>query len=159
MYHMSNQRSVMAQWQSAWIEIEGLRVPSSLEALPCVSLSKRLFPLLSTGSTQEELSRHDWKIVDWDVKNQNNQTKHGNQPRLVGDCMFRLSRASTYCLHTQSMKQKKRNRRCLTPLDSWVCMFAGFALTWKSPLIWPWSWKTPGIWKKCLLSSNCPGIL
>ena len=24
---------------------------------------------------------------------------------------------------------------------------------------WPWSWKTPGIWKKCLLSWNCPGIL
>ena len=32
---------------------------------------KTLFPLLSTGSTQKELSRYDWKIVDWDVKNQN----------------------------------------------------------------------------------------
>ena len=28
----------------------------------------------STGSTQEELSLHNWKIVDWDVKNQIKQT-------------------------------------------------------------------------------------
>ena len=33
-----------------------------------------LYPLLSTGSTQEEPSPHDWKIVNWDVKNQNKQT-------------------------------------------------------------------------------------
>ena len=29
-----------------------------------MSLSKTLYPLLSTGSTEEDLSRHDW-----DVKN------------------------------------------------------------------------------------------
>ena len=41
----------------------------------CVeSLSKTLNPLLSTGSTQEDPSQHDWKTVYWDVKNQN-QTK------------------------------------------------------------------------------------
>ena len=39
-----------------------------------VSLSKTCYPLLSTGSTQEDLSRHDWTIVDWDVKNQIKQT-------------------------------------------------------------------------------------
>ena len=35
-----------------------------------VSLSKTLYPLLNTGSTQEDrkLSRHDCKIVDLDVK-------------------------------------------------------------------------------------------
>ena len=40
-----------------------------------VSFSKILYPLLSTGSTQEgrKLSRHDWKIVDCDVKHQNKQ--------------------------------------------------------------------------------------
>ena len=27
--------------------------------------------LLSTGLNQEDLSRYDWKIVDWDIKNQN----------------------------------------------------------------------------------------
>ena len=26
--------------------------------------------LFSTGSTQEDPSRHNWKIVDWDVKDQ-----------------------------------------------------------------------------------------
>ena len=38
-----------------------------------MSLSKTLYPLLSTGSAKEDLSRHDGKIVDWDVKNQNKQ--------------------------------------------------------------------------------------
>ena len=33
-----------------------------------VSLSKTLYPLLSTGSSQEDPSRHNRKIVDWDVK-------------------------------------------------------------------------------------------
>ena len=36
-----------------------------------VSLSKTLYPLLSTGSIQEDKSPHDWKIADWDVKYQN----------------------------------------------------------------------------------------
>ena len=40
-----------------------------------VSLSKAHLSLLSTGSTQEDPSRHNWKIVDWDVKNQIKQTK------------------------------------------------------------------------------------
>ena len=39
-----------------------------------MSLSKTLYTLLSTGSTQEDLAQHDLKTVDWDVKNQNNQT-------------------------------------------------------------------------------------
>ena len=34
-----------------------------------MSLSKTLYPLLSTGSTQEGM-----KKCDWDVKNQNKQT-------------------------------------------------------------------------------------
>ena len=29
----------------------------------------RIEALFNTGSTQEDLSRHNWKIVDWDVKN------------------------------------------------------------------------------------------
>ena len=39
-----------------------------------VFLSKTLYPLLCTGSTQEDPFRGDRKIVDWDVKNQNIQT-------------------------------------------------------------------------------------
>ena len=38
-----------------------------------MSISKTLYPLLRTGSTQEDRSGHDRKIVDWDVKNQNKQ--------------------------------------------------------------------------------------
>ena len=36
-----------------------------------MSLSKTLYPLLSTGSTLELPSQHDWNIVDWDIKTQN----------------------------------------------------------------------------------------
>ena len=35
-----------------------------------VLLSKTHLSLLSAGSTQEDPSRHNRKIVDWDVKNQ-----------------------------------------------------------------------------------------
>ena len=40
-----------------------------------VSLSKTHLSLHSTGSAQEDLSRHNCKIVDGDVKNQIKQTK------------------------------------------------------------------------------------
>ena len=40
-----------------------------------MSLNNTRFPLLSTGSTQEDLSQHGRKSVDWDVVNQNKQTK------------------------------------------------------------------------------------
>ena len=35
-----------------------------------MSSSKRLYPLLSTGLTQEDRKsfRHEWKIVDWNIK-------------------------------------------------------------------------------------------
>ena len=41
-----------------------------------VSLSKTHLSKLSNGSTQEDLSLYNWKIVDWDVKNQSKQTKN-----------------------------------------------------------------------------------
>ena len=53
-----------------------------------VSLSKTHLSLLSTGSTQEDPSRHNWKIVDWDVKNQIKQNK------LSSDRKLRLIRLS-----------------------------------------------------------------
>ena len=40
-----------------------------------MSLSKTHLSLLSTGSTQEDPSPHNWKSVDWDVNNQINQNK------------------------------------------------------------------------------------
>ena len=38
-----------------------------------VSLSKTLYLLFSTGSTQEATYQHDGNIVDWDFKNQTKQ--------------------------------------------------------------------------------------
>ena len=37
-----------------------------------LSLSKSLYLLFSTGSTQKDPSWHDWKIVDWEVKTKQN---------------------------------------------------------------------------------------
>ena len=47
------------------------------------AFSKTLYPLLSTGSTQEERKsfRHDWNVVDWDVKT-STQTSNENGVRL-----------------------------------------------------------------------------
>ena len=40
-----------------------------------VFFSKTSQPLFSIGSTQEDLSQHDWKIVDCNVKNQIEERK------------------------------------------------------------------------------------
>ena len=51
------------------IECEtGDRRVASLSLTAIVSLSKRLCPLLSTGSTHKDLTLHDFKIVGWDKK-------------------------------------------------------------------------------------------
>ena len=63
---------------------EGPEVWASSTSL-CFVLDQDTFILFSTGSTQEDQSRHNWKIVDWDVKNQNKQTKN-----VVPDLGFRL---------------------------------------------------------------------
>ena len=41
-----------------------------------VSLSKTHKSLLSSGSAQEDPSQSNWKIVDWDVKNEIKQTNN-----------------------------------------------------------------------------------
>ena len=63
------------------VECHGRGAVSCLTArgMTVVSMNKALYPLLSFCSTQEDLSRHDLKIVDWDVKN---QTKHTNKITL-----------------------------------------------------------------------------
>ena len=60
-----------------------------------MSLRKTLYPLLSIGSIQEDLYRHDCKIVDRDIKNQTkpklicldlfNQGIKGNRTEYVFD--------------------------------------------------------------------------
>ena len=52
-----------------------------------MSFSKTRYPLLSVGSTQETLSRHDWKFVDCDVKTQNKQNQLVESISNFKDCM------------------------------------------------------------------------
>ena len=47
---------------------------SSLTSVTALSLSKTQLCLLITGSNQEDPFRHNWKIVDWEIKNQIRQT-------------------------------------------------------------------------------------
>ena len=49
-----------------------------------MSLSKTLYSLLSTDSTQEGPSLRDRKIVDWDVKNQTKETNEKLITLLIG---------------------------------------------------------------------------
>ena len=58
-------------WGAGWlsVRIEGSQVRASLETLPCVLEQDTL-----SCSTQEDQSLHYWKIVDWDIKNQHEQT-------------------------------------------------------------------------------------
>ena len=51
-----------------------------------MSLSKTIYPLLGTGSIQDDPSRHDWKIVDWGVKNLNKQ----NQPAYFATAFMNI---------------------------------------------------------------------
>ena len=85
-----NSRNTVAQW-SAWPEIERLRVRASLEAL-----SKTLYPLISTGTTQEDPSRHDWKNVDWDIKN-SNQTNITSLDVINVIFILKIWISSMYC--------------------------------------------------------------
>ena len=58
-----------------WYRVASLRLTAA--GSPCVlslSVSETLYPLLSNGSTQEDLSQHGWKNVDWDISNQIKQT-------------------------------------------------------------------------------------
>ena len=56
-------------------------------ALCCV-LEQVTYPLLSTGSPQENQSRHDGKIVDWDVKNQPSKLL---SLKMNFDCLLKTS--------------------------------------------------------------------
>ena len=55
-----------------------------------VFLSKTLYPLLRAYSNQEDSSRHDWKIVDWDLKNQSDTDKKKPIELLDSDVIFEM---------------------------------------------------------------------
>ena len=46
-----------------------MQVRASPDLLPFVLEQDTLSSALSTGSTQKDLYRHAWEIVDWDIQN------------------------------------------------------------------------------------------
>ena len=56
------------------VEIEGLLVHPHPRY--CVNCVHELYPLLSTGSSNQETIKHDLKIVDRDLKHQYKQAYH-----------------------------------------------------------------------------------
>ena len=65
-----------ARWLSGRVSDSGARGPGfETYRRRVVSLSKTLYSRKYWLNTQEAMapSRHDWKIVDWDVKPQHNQ--------------------------------------------------------------------------------------
>ena len=65
-------------WDCSGSVVEGLTrdqraVGSSLTGVTALcSWARHINPCYSTDSTQVDLSQHNWKIVEWDVKNQTN---------------------------------------------------------------------------------------
>ena len=71
--------------------------------------SKTLYALLSIGSTQEDSSRYDWKIVDLDVKNQNEQNWYAIRADTDHTASERVawSGSNAACKHMEEMQIMK----------------------------------------------------
>ena len=91
-----------------------------------VSFSKILYPVLSTGSTWEELFRHDWKFVDWDVKNQNKTKTTLQQYQMISvavpskDVCQKLTHLIRMVEHSIFVSPMKHDRQIgiMTPVSS-----------------------------------------
>ena len=70
---MLYQKSEGVQWLGGRV-LDSRQRRCGFERHCVVALSKTHLSLLSTGSTQEDPSRHNWQIVDRDKKNQIKQT-------------------------------------------------------------------------------------
>ena len=94
-----------------------------------VYLSKTLYPLLNTGSTQEDSKtfRHDRKRVGWDVKHQHKQTKYKTYGNCTGFISCAIHAVISFSLITRlyilfiNQKLTKRNKllyiKHLHPID------------------------------------------
>ena len=85
--------------------------------------------------TQEAVapSRHDWKIVDWDVKPQHNQPTYPicEQRRFRGACASAQSRQNLRCSLIQTVSQEEPSDRKPDPWPLWMAGHAQlkFAMT------------------------------
>ena len=88
-----------------------------------VSLSKTHLSLLSTGSTQEVPFGHNWKSVDWDVKNQIKQKFDNASTKndLCQICLHDITRKS-FAAHTAEPKIKSKSISGVTSTCRNTCM-------------------------------------
>ena len=75
LYHNSMNKFVLWKREHSGSVVESLiwgrgLTGFSLTGTTVLSLSKTHLSLLSSGSIQEDPFWHNWKIVNWDVKNQ-----------------------------------------------------------------------------------------
>ena len=74
-----------------------------------VSLSKKLYPLLSTGSTQADPSQHDWKNVDMDIMNQNTILTSSRDQFTYNGCIYTVASQTTLWYTLLSRKKETAN--------------------------------------------------
>ena len=85
-------------------------------SLPCVLKQDTLILALSTGSSKEDLCRHNRKIIDWDIKihNQTKTTvielvanmKTGSSKVIKKLCSTRLSMKFQLLVKTKMLKDR-----------------------------------------------------
>ena len=103
------QMKFCAQLSWAWIKFYNLRARvagSSFTAGGVTvlwSLSRTLYPLLSTGSTHEQPNWCEWKIVYWDIKNQTKQTKCEQWHDISNNVVCATSKGSDQPAHSCSL--------------------------------------------------------
>ena len=105
-----------------------------------VALTKVPYPLLSTGSTQEDrkASRHDWKFVNWDVKqHQHTETK---DPRALHNDVARTLKIVAHRRETTGSSIESLQLR---PFSKWelllkkrICSQRERILSFKSSPLW-----------------------
>ena len=103
---------------------------SNLAGKHCVvTFRKTLYPLLSTGSTQEDPSQHDWKNVDWDVKDENKQTEDINWKYLVWISVLYTLVIENFIVHGRLIYQqccswlilKSQKKKAVSPREIQLC--------------------------------------
>ena len=105
----------------------------------------------STSSTQENPFRHDWKLVDWDVKNQNKQAKHS---------FFVLKLIFLIVLLGNTIRGKQfgsRSGMMLSALRRWQKLPRSLTLVLLSPDFWKrCRSRSAGFWQECRIHTVSP---
>ena len=107
-------------------------------------LSKALYALLSTGSTQE-MSQHDHKIVDWDVKHQLKQKQIKTYPSQLSLNNLHKIFCKSLAIKESLIRQLLRavwSRTILYALCTWFLCLCNLFLTFNyGPMACKLSWR------------------